>query len=83
MKNMTIGNIKPKDEDDDYPSPLFQVLTSSSSTSHKDQVNNVEGNEESNHQLVNDSLSSSTHDTSSQLKIHKISDTRGKRSHQG
>jgi hypothetical protein len=72
IKNMTIGNIKPKDEDDDYPSPLFQVLTSSSSTSHKDQVNNVEGNEESNHQLINDSSSSSTHDTSSQLKIHNV-----------
>jgi hypothetical protein len=70
MKNMTIGDIKPKDDDDDYPSPLFQVLPSSSSTSHKDQVNNVEGNEESNHQPVNDSSSSSTQDTSSQLKIH-------------
>jgi hypothetical protein len=46
-------------------------LTSSSSTSHKYQVNNVEGNEESNHQPVNDSSSSSsTQDTSSQLKIH-------------
>jgi hypothetical protein len=50
MKNMIIGDAKPKDEDDDYPSPLFQVLPSSSSTSHKDQVNNVKGNEESNHQ---------------------------------
>jgi hypothetical protein len=30
----------------------------------------VEGNEESNHQLVNDSSSSSTQDTSYQLKIH-------------
>jgi hypothetical protein len=29
MKNMTIGDVKPKDEDDDYPSPLFQVLPSS------------------------------------------------------
>jgi hypothetical protein len=60
MKNMTIGDVKPKDEDDDYPSPLFQVLSSSSSTSHKDQVNNVEGNEEPNHQPANDSPSSST-----------------------
>jgi hypothetical protein len=34
MKNITIGDVKPKDEDDD-PSPLFQVLPSSS-TSHKD-----------------------------------------------
>jgi hypothetical protein len=70
MKNMTIGDVKPKDEDDDYPSPLFKVLSSSSSSSHKDQVNNVKGNEESNHQPVNDSSSSSTQDTSSQLKIH-------------
>jgi hypothetical protein len=60
VKNMTIGDLKSKDEDDDYPSSLFQVLPSSSSTSHKDQVNNVEGNEESNHQSVNDSSSSST-----------------------
>jgi hypothetical protein len=50
IKNMTIGDAKLKDEDDDYPSPLFQVLPSSSSTSHKDQVSNVKGNEESNHQ---------------------------------
>jgi hypothetical protein len=70
MKNMTIGDAKPKDEDDDDPSPLFQVLSSSSSTSHKEQVSNVEGNEESNYQPVNDSSSSSTQDTSSQLKIH-------------
>jgi transposase InsO family protein len=60
VKNMTIGDLKSKDEDDDYPSSLFQVLPSSSSTSHKDQVNNVEGNEESNHQSVNDFSSSST-----------------------
>jgi hypothetical protein len=70
MKNMTIGDVKPNDEDDDYPSPLFQVLPSSSSTSHKDQVNYVKGYEESNHQPINDSSSSSTQDTSSQLKIH-------------
>jgi hypothetical protein len=70
MKNMTIGDVKPKDEDDNDPYPLFQVLPSSSSTSHKDKVSNVEGNEESNHQPVNDSSSSSTQDTSSQLKIH-------------
>jgi hypothetical protein len=68
MKNMTIDDVKPKDEDD--PSPLFQVLPSSSSTSHKDQVSNVEGNEELNHQPVNDSSSSLTQDASSQLKIH-------------
>jgi hypothetical protein len=72
MKNMTIGNIKPIVEDDANPPPLFQVLPSSSSTSHKDQVSNVEGNEESNHQPVNDSTSSSTQDTSSQLKIHNV-----------
>jgi hypothetical protein len=53
-----------------HPSPLFQVLPSSSSTSHKDQVSNVEGNEELNHQPVNDSSPSSTQDTNSQLKIH-------------
>jgi hypothetical protein len=70
MKNMTICDVKPKDEDDDDPSPLFQVLTSSSSTSHKDQVNNVEENEESNHQPDNDSSSSPTQYASSQLKIH-------------
>jgi hypothetical protein len=69
MKNMTIGDVKPKDEDDDDPSPLFQVLPSSFSTSHKDQVSNVEENEELNHQSVNDSPSSSTQDASSQLKI--------------
>jgi hypothetical protein len=45
MKNMTIGDVKPKDEDDDDPSPLFQVLPSSS-TSHKDQVSNVKRDEE-------------------------------------
>jgi hypothetical protein len=60
MKNMIIGDVKPKDEDDDYPSPLFQVLSSSSSTSHKDLVNSVEENEESNHQPVNNSSSSPT-----------------------
>jgi hypothetical protein len=70
MKNMTIGDVKPKYEEDDDPSPLFQVLPSSSSTSHKDQVSNVEGNEPLNHQLVNDSPSSSTQDANSQLKIH-------------
>jgi hypothetical protein len=70
IKNMTIGDVKLKDEDDDDPSPLFQVLPSSFSTSHKDQVSNVEGKEESNHQLVNDSSSPSTQDASSQLKIH-------------
>jgi hypothetical protein len=70
MKNMTIGDVKPKDEDDDYPSPLFHVLPSSSSTNHKDQVSNVEGNEELIHQPVNDSSSSPTRDASSQLKIH-------------
>jgi hypothetical protein len=37
MKNMTIGDIKPKDEEDDDQSTLFQVLPSSY-TSHKDQV---------------------------------------------
>jgi hypothetical protein len=41
MKNMTIGDVKPKDEDNDDPSPLFHVLPSPSSTSHKDQVSNV------------------------------------------
>jgi hypothetical protein len=70
MKNMSTGDVKPKDEEDDNPSPLFQVLPSSSSTTHKDQVSNVEGNEASNHQPVNDSSSSSTQDASSQLKIH-------------
>jgi hypothetical protein len=70
MNNITIGGVKPKDEDVDYPSPLFQVLPSSYSTSHKDQVSNVKGNEESNHQLDNDSSSSPTYDASSQLKIH-------------
>jgi hypothetical protein len=57
---MTIGDVKPKDEDDDDPSPLFQVLPSSSSISHKDQVENVESSEESVHQPVNDSPSIST-----------------------
>jgi hypothetical protein len=70
MKNMTIGDVKPKDDYD--PSPLFQVLPSSSSTSDKDQVSNVEGNEESNHQPVNDSSSSSIQDAGSQLKIHNV-----------
>jgi hypothetical protein len=72
MKNMTIGDVKPKDEDGDYPSPLFQVLSSSSSTSHKNQVNNMEENEESNHQPDNDSSSSPTQDASSQVKIHNV-----------
>jgi hypothetical protein len=70
IKNMTISDFKPKDEDDDDPSPLFQVLSSSSSTSHKDQVSNMEGNKESNHQPVNDCSSSSIQYASSQLKIH-------------
>jgi hypothetical protein len=70
IKNMTINDVKPKDEEDDDPSLLFQVLSFSSSTSHKDQVSNVEGNEESNHQPVNDSSSSSIQDASSQLKIY-------------
>jgi hypothetical protein len=48
MKSMTISDVKPKDEDDDDPSPIFQVLPSSS-TSHKDQVSNVEMDEESIH----------------------------------
>jgi hypothetical protein len=69
-KNMTIGGVKPKDEDDDDPSPLFQVLPSSPNTSHKDQVSNLEGNEESIHQPVNGSSSTSTQDASSQLNIH-------------
>jgi hypothetical protein len=45
-------------------------LPSSSSTSHKDQVSNVEGNGELNHQPVNGFSSFSTQDASSQLKIH-------------
>jgi hypothetical protein len=69
MKNMTMGDVKPKHEDDDDPSPLFQVLPSSS-ISHKDQVGNVERNEESIHQSINDSSSTSTQDASSQPKIH-------------
>jgi transposase InsO family protein len=39
---------------------LLQVLPSSSNKSHKYQVSNAEGNEESIHQPVNDSLSTST-----------------------
>jgi hypothetical protein len=70
MKNMTIGDVKPKDEDNDDPSPLFQVLSSSSSTSHKDQASNVKGNEESIHHLINDSSSTSIQDANSQPKIH-------------
>jgi hypothetical protein len=45
-------------------------LPSSSSTSHKNQDSNVEGNEESIHPLVNNSSSSPTQDASSQLKVH-------------
>jgi hypothetical protein len=45
-------------------------LSSSSNTSDKDQASNVEGNEESTHQPVNDSHSTSTQDASSQFKIH-------------
>jgi hypothetical protein len=70
MKNMTIGDAKPKDEDDDDPSPLFQGLPSSSNTSQKYQVSNVDRNEELIHQLVNDTSSTSTQDATSQLKIH-------------
>jgi hypothetical protein len=72
MKNITIGDVKPKDKDDDDQSALFQVLPSSSNTSHKDQVSNVERNEESIHQPVNDSSSTSTQDTSSQPNIHNF-----------
>jgi hypothetical protein len=72
MKNMTIGDVKPKDEDDDDLSPLLQVLPSSSSTSHKDQVSNVEMNEETIHQPVNDSSSTSIQDANSQPKIHNV-----------
>jgi hypothetical protein len=72
MKNMTIDDVKPKDDNDDDSSPLFQVLPSSSNTSHKDQVSNMERNEELIHQPVNDSSSVSTQDASSQLKIHNV-----------
>jgi hypothetical protein len=73
MKNITIGDVKPKYEDyDDDSSPLFHVLPSSSNASHKDQVSNVERNEKSIHQLVNDSLRTSTKDANSQLKIHNV-----------
>jgi hypothetical protein len=72
IKNMTIGDVKKKDEDDDDPSPLFQILSSSSSISHQDQVGNVESNEESVHQPVNDSPSTYTQDASFQLKIHNV-----------
>jgi hypothetical protein len=72
MKNMTIGDVKPKDEDDDDLSPLFQILSSSYFTSHKDQVGNVESNEKSVHQPINDSPSTYTQDVSSQLKIHNV-----------
>jgi hypothetical protein len=71
MNNMTIGDVKPKDEDDDDPSPLFQVLPSSS-TSHKYQVTNMGRDEESIHQPVNDSSYTSTPDASSQPKIHNV-----------
>jgi hypothetical protein len=47
-------------------------LSSSSSTSHKDQDSNVEGNEELVHQPINDSSSSPTRDASYQLKIHNV-----------
>jgi hypothetical protein len=69
MKNMTICDVKPKDEDDDDSSSLFQVLPSSS-TSHKDQVTNVGRDEESIHQSVNDSSPTTTQYASSQPKIH-------------
>jgi hypothetical protein len=69
MKNMTIGDVKPKYEDDDDLSPLYQVLPSSS-ISHKDQVSNVKRNEKLIHQLVNDSSSNSIQDASSDPKIH-------------
>jgi hypothetical protein len=32
MKNMITDDVKPKDKDDDDPSPLFQVLLSSSTS---------------------------------------------------
>jgi hypothetical protein len=70
MKNMIISDVKPKDEDDDDTPPLFQVLPFSSNTSHKDQVSNVERNEELIHQPINYSTSASTQDASSQPKIH-------------
>jgi hypothetical protein len=47
-------------------------LPSSSNTSNKDQVSNVERNEESIHQPVNDSSSTSTQDAISQFKIHNV-----------
>jgi hypothetical protein len=71
MKNMTIDDVKPKDEDDDDPYPLFQVLPSSS-TSHKDQVTNVRRDEELIHQPVNDSSPTTTQDASFQPKIHNV-----------
>jgi hypothetical protein len=72
MKNMTIGDVKPKDEDDDDPSPLLQILSSSSSTSHQDHVGNVESNDESVHQSVNDSPSTYTQDASSPLQLYNV-----------
>jgi hypothetical protein len=68
---MTIDDVKPKDEDDDDPYPLFQVLPSSS-TSHKDQVTNVGRDEELIHQPVNDSSPTTTQDASFQPKIHNV-----------
>jgi hypothetical protein len=70
MKNMINGDVKSKDKDDDDPSSLFQVLPSSSYTSHKDQVSNMEMNEESIHQPVNMSSSTYIQDASSQPKIN-------------
>jgi hypothetical protein len=48
----------------------FKFFLSYSSTSHKDQVSNVEENEESILQPANDSSSTFIQDASSQLKIH-------------
>ena len=62
IKNMTLGDVKSKEEDDqdDSPSPLFQVKPYSSNTNDQSQANNEERSEASSHEPENNSSFTST-----------------------
>lgn len=68
MRNISIGDVKPKDEDDSNinPSPLFQVIQDSSNLSTQAQATN---GEESNLQPENGSSSTPPQKASNQPKI--------------
>ena len=71
MKKMTLGDVKPKDGDnqEDGPSPLFQVKPPSSTSNGQNQTSDGE-NEESSYQPENDSSSSSQQVQVGYSRIH-------------